>query len=63
MKVSNIKDIDKFFSVVDSCEGRVLSKLDIYKWNRETGSLDFYIKTACFFFEKRCGQIVVMWNI
>ena len=23
MKVSNIKDIDKFFSVVDSCEGRV----------------------------------------
>ena len=23
MKVSNIKDIDKFFAVVDSCEGRV----------------------------------------
>ena len=23
MKVSNIKDIDKFFKVVDSCEGRV----------------------------------------
>ena len=23
MKVSNIKDIDKFFQVVDSCEGRV----------------------------------------
>ena len=31
--------------------------------NRETGSLDFYIKTACFFFEKRCDQIVVMWII
>ena len=23
MKVSNIKDIEKFFDVVDSCEGRV----------------------------------------
>ena len=23
MKVSNIKDIEKFFEVVDSCEGRV----------------------------------------
>ena len=23
MKVSNIKDIDKFFEVVDSCKGRV----------------------------------------
>ena len=23
MKVSNIKDIDKFFDVVDSCKGRV----------------------------------------
>lgn len=23
MQVSNIKDIDKFFAVVDSCEGRV----------------------------------------
>ena len=23
MKVSNIKDIDKFFQVVDSCEGKV----------------------------------------
>ena len=22
MKVSNIKDIDKFFQVVDSCEGK-----------------------------------------
>ncbi len=22
MKVSNIKDIDKFFAVVDSCEGK-----------------------------------------
>ena len=23
MKVSNIKDIDKFFDVVDSCKGKV----------------------------------------
>ena len=23
MKVSNIKDVDKFFEVVDSCKGRV----------------------------------------
>ena len=23
MKVSNIKDIDKFFEVVDSCDGKV----------------------------------------
>ena len=23
MKVSNIKDVDKFFEVVDSCEGKV----------------------------------------
>jgi len=23
MKVTNIKDVDKFFSVVDSCKGRV----------------------------------------
>lgn len=23
MKVSNIKDIDRFFEVIDSCEGRV----------------------------------------
>lgn len=23
MKVSNIKDIDKFFEVVDSCDGRM----------------------------------------
>ena len=23
MKVSNIKDVEKFFQVVDSCEGRV----------------------------------------
>lgn len=45
------------------CSSGVLSKLDIYKWNRETGSLDIKIKTACFFFEKRCGQIVVMWII
>ena len=23
MKISNIKDIDKFFSVIDSCDGKV----------------------------------------
>ena len=29
MKVSNIKDIDKFFAVVDSCEGRVEDRLNL----------------------------------
>ena len=30
MKVSNIKDIEKFFEVVDSCEGRVELVLSQY---------------------------------
>ena len=35
MKIENIKDIDKFFEVVDSCKGRVepvsYTHLDVYK--------------------------------
>ena len=30
MKVSNIKDIEKFFEVVDSCQGNLKSKLSQY---------------------------------
>ena len=33
MKVSNIKDIEKFFEVVDSCEGRV--ELEIVAYEKE----------------------------
>ena len=35
MKVSNIKDIDKFFAVVDSCEGRVIPELEIVAYEKD----------------------------